>query len=61
MHADLLLAHHAILPVRGKGTHDKALRMSALELRLQELQDWEFLSAFQRPNAKQLRESKASD
>lgn len=61
MHADLLLAHHAILPVHGKGTHDKALRMSALELRLQELQDWEFLSAFQRLNAKQLRESKASD
>ena len=61
MHADLLLAHHAILPVRGKGTHDKAPRMSAWELRLQELQDWEFLSAFQRPNAKQLRESKASD
>ena len=27
-------------------------------VRLQELQDCEFLSAFQRPNAKQLRESK---
>ena len=61
MHADILLAHHAILPVCGEGTHDKALRMSAWELRLQELQDCEFLSAFQRPNAKQLRESKASD
>ena len=47
--------------VCGEGRHDKALRMSALELRLQELQDWEFLSAFQRLNAKQLRESKASD
>ena len=61
MRADILLAHHAILPVCGEGTRDKPLRMSALELRLQELQDWEFLSAFQRPNAKQLRESKASD
>lgn len=57
MHADFLLAHHAILPVCG----DKALRMAAWELKLQELQDWEFLSAFQRPNAKQLRKSKASD
>ena len=57
----LFLAYHAILPVCGEGTHDKALRMSAWELRLHGLQDWEFLSAFQRPNAKQLRESKASD
>lgn len=61
MHADILLAHHAILPVCEEGTCDKSLRMSALELRLQELQDWEFLSALQRPNAKQLRESKSSD
>ena len=39
MHADFLLAHHAILPVCGEGTHDKALRMAAWELKLQELQD----------------------
>ena len=50
-----------ILPVCGEGMRDKALRMSAWELRLQELQDCKFLSAFQRPNVKQLRESKASD
>ena len=31
MHADILLAHHAILPVCGEGMRDKALRMSAWE------------------------------